>query len=422
MVNSAYLRAWLKRRARARRAGRMMAMFSAVTLLAAIGVGVWPFLQRDGSDRRLAAAAERATVAAQSFPAGSRNAMVERAVEYNRLLLKGGQSVFGGSVDPVSGESDDDFDGEKDPEYHELLKTDALGTMARIRVPKVNIDLPVYHGAGQNTLDMGAGHLYGSSLPVGGKGSHTVITAHTNSAEGMFFTRLDEIGKGDMFYIDVLGHTLAYRVRRIELVDPTGRTSDYATLAARKGVDEATLLTCSGSGNTKRLLVTGVRVPYSPSGEQRSAGHPEAAAYALPVAALTAMPGLAVAGVGELTASTNQMLAQKFARWDRVLAHPGCETMHVVWVTAGRDSNSDSVLMPALEQLAADRPRMHVAPYAQWRAHMTAMDGWAPQAGDPAPFESDWMHADMGRVAAMVGLPGGERWRIPARLDPPPLF
>lgn len=124
----------------------------------------------------------------------------------------------------------------------------------------------------------------------------------------------------------------------------------------------------------------------------------------------------------ELTASTNQMLAQKFARWDRVLAHPGCETMHVVWVTAGRDSNSDSVLMPALEQLAADRPRMHVAPYTQWRAHMSAMDGWAPQAGDPAPFESDWMHADMGRVAAMVGLPGGEKWRIPARLDPPLLF
>ena len=299
MGDSAYVRAWLKRRARARRVSRMLAMLSAVVLLAAIGVGVWPFLQRDGSDRRLAAAAERATVAAQSFPAGSRNAMVERAVEYNRLLLEGGQSVFGGSVDPVSGESDDDFDGEKDPEYHELLKTDALGTMARIRVPKVNIDLPVYHGAGQNTLDMGAGHLYGSSLPVGGKGSHTVITAHTNSADGMFFTRLDEMGKGDMFYIDVLGHTLAYRVNRIELVDPTGRTADYATLAARKGVDEATLLTCSGSGNTKRLLVTGVRVPYSPSGEQRSAGHPEAAAYALPIAALAAVPGLAVVGVGE---------------------------------------------------------------------------------------------------------------------------
>lgn len=299
MGDSAYVRAWLKRRARARRASWMLAMLSAIILLTAIGVGVWPFLQRDGSDRRLAAAAERATVAAQSFPSGSRNAMVERAVEYNRLLLEGGQSVFGGSVDPVSGESDDDFDGEKDSEYHELLKTDALGTMARIRVPKVNIDLPVYHGAGQNTLDMGAGHLYGSSLPVGGKGSHTVITAHTNSADGMFFTRLDEIGKGDMFYIDVLGHTLAYRVKRIELVDPTGKTSDYATLAARKGVDEATLLTCSGSGNTKRLLVTGVRVPYSPSSEQKSAGHPEAAAYALPVAALTAMPGLAVVGVGE---------------------------------------------------------------------------------------------------------------------------
>lgn len=296
MGDSAYVRAWLKRRARARRVSRMLAMLSAAVLLAAIGVGVWPFLQRDGSDRRLAAAAERATVAAQSFPASSRDMMVERAVEYNRLLLEGGQSVFGGSVDPVSGESDDDFDGEKDAEYHELLKTDALGTMARIRVPKVNIDLPVYHGAGQNTLDMGAGHLYGSSLPVGGKGSHTVITAHTNSADGMFFTRLDEIGKGDMFYIDVMGHTLAYRVNRIELVDPTGRTSDYATLAARKGVDEATLLTCSGSGNTKRLLVTGVRTSYRPSGEQRSAGHPEAAAYALPVAALAAMPGLAVAG------------------------------------------------------------------------------------------------------------------------------
>ena len=206
--------------------------------------------------------------------------------------------MLGAQVDPFSNGERLSSQSAQDQRYGRLLN-EGHGIMGRVSIPKISVDLPIYHGTGDKQLSLGSGHLYGTSLPVGGKGSHTVITAHTNSADGMFFTRLDEIGKGDMFYIDVLGHTLAYRVKRIELVDPTGKTSDYAMLAARKDVDEATLLTSSGSGNTKRLLVTGVRVPYSPSSEQKSAGHPEAAAYALPVAALAAMPGLAVAGVGE---------------------------------------------------------------------------------------------------------------------------
>lgn len=117
-------------------------------------------------------------------------------------------------------------------------------------------------------LETGAGHLHGTSLPVGGDGTHTVITAHSNMSTASFFTRLDELKEGDPFYLETAGKTLAYRVSDIRVVNPRGRASDYDFLRARKGMDEATLLTCTGSGNTKRLLVTGVRnrmpdqIPY----------------------------------------------------------------------------------------------------------------------------------------------------------------
>ena len=127
--------------------------------------------------------------------------------------------------------------------------------MGELLVPKISVDLPIMHGASQDVLEHAAGHLAGTSLPVGGKNTRAVITGHSNLKGATLFTRLGELDEGDPFYIKVMGNTLAYRVNDIRIVSPT----DTKVLKIRKGRDEVTLLTCTGQGNTLRLLVTGER-------------------------------------------------------------------------------------------------------------------------------------------------------------------
>ena len=133
--------------------------------------------------------------------------------------------------------------------------------MATIKYPRLGINLPIRHGTSQNVLAAGAGHLYGSSLPVGGKNTHTVISAHTGLADQLMFDKLRGFGseakKGDVFYLITAGHMLAYKVTDISVVDP----SDFSKLKIVAGKDLSTLLTCTPYGiNTHRLLVSGHRV------------------------------------------------------------------------------------------------------------------------------------------------------------------
>ena len=127
--------------------------------------------------------------------------------------------------------------------------------MGSIRIPKISVDLPIYHGTSERTLASGAGHLYGSSLPVGGKNTHAVITGHRGLLEASMFTRLDEMRVGDYFYIDVMGHTLGYMVDRIAEIDP----NDTSQLKITSGEDRVTLMTCTCTVNTHRLLVSALR-------------------------------------------------------------------------------------------------------------------------------------------------------------------
>lgn len=151
------------------------------------------------------------------------------------------------------GKTKGDFEG--DDEYRRQLSVNGLDAMGELLIPKISVDLPIMHGAGQDVLAHAAGHLAGTSLPVGGKNTRAVITGHSNLKGATLFTRLGELEKGDPFYIKVMGNTLAYRVNDIRIVSPT----DTKALKIRKGRDEVTLLTCTGQGNTLRLLVTGER-------------------------------------------------------------------------------------------------------------------------------------------------------------------
>lgn len=163
--------------------------------------------------------------------------------------------------DPYGGDGQQDITNT--PGYKRYLKTleEPMGIIGIVKIPKIGVKLPIYHGTLQETLARGAGHLYGTDLPVGGKNRHTVITAHTGLANATMFDSLTDLKKGDYFYLDVQGETLRYKVFRINVVDP----HDISLLQREKGRDLATLLTCTPYGvNSHRLLVTGYRVLPDP--------------------------------------------------------------------------------------------------------------------------------------------------------------
>ena len=135
------------------------------------------------------------------------------------------------------------------------------GVMAYVDIPKIGVYLPVQHGTDAETLEKSVGHVVGTSLPVGGSSTHAVLSAHSGMASSKLFSDIDQLEKGDTFYIYVLGDTLAYEVDSINTVVPT----DTSLLQIEDDKDYVTLVTCTPFGvNTHRLLVRGHRVPYTP--------------------------------------------------------------------------------------------------------------------------------------------------------------
>lgn len=143
------------------------------------------------------------------------------------------------------------------PPYEDLLNLANNGIMGYIMIPAINIDLPIYHGTTGAAMEKGAGHMEGTSLPVGGIGTHAVISAHSGMASAKLFTDLDKLKLGDMFFITVCNQKLAYEVDNIAVVEPTN--IDLIRIDTQQ--DYVTLLTCTPYGvNTHRLLVRGHRV------------------------------------------------------------------------------------------------------------------------------------------------------------------
>lgn len=151
--------------------------------------------------------------------------------------------------------------------YNNLLNIDKSGMMCYLEIPCINVNLPVFHGTAASTLERGIGHLEGSSLPVGGKSTHAVLTGHTGLNNAKLFTDLTEVKEGDLFFLHTLGKDLAYRVIGTEVVLPE-ETQD---LLIRKGKDLVTLITCTPCGvNSHRLFVTGIRTKYTPEEKENA--------------------------------------------------------------------------------------------------------------------------------------------------------
>lgn len=144
-------------------------------------------------------------------------------------------------------------------EYLSCLNLTSDGMMGYVQIPKINVKIPIYHTTNEDVLQKAAGHLAGSSLPVGGEGSHAVISAHRGLPSAALFTDLDKLTEGDHFLLSILDDTLCYEVDQISVVDPT----DTKALVSEADQDLVTLLTCTPYGvNSHRLLVRGHRIPY----------------------------------------------------------------------------------------------------------------------------------------------------------------
>ena len=143
--------------------------------------------------------------------------------------------------------------------YQSILNVNGSGMMGYIRIPIIKVELPIYHGTSESVLQVGVGHFEGTSLPVGGESTHSVLTGHRGLPSKLLFTDMDKLKEGDVFYIKILGETFAYEIDQILTVLP--EETDALTIEA--GKDYVTLVTCTPYAvNTHRLLVRGHRIPY----------------------------------------------------------------------------------------------------------------------------------------------------------------
>lgn len=180
----------------------------------------------------------------------------ERANTFNSTLTR--NNLYG----DVFGEDGTDI---RATEYWKILNVAGDGVMGYLSIPKIDIKLAVYHGTADEVLQTGVGHLNGTKLPIGGESTHSVLAAHRGLPSARLFTDIDQLKKGDMFYIHVLNEILAYQVDDIlDMVDKDDRETLDKALQIEQGKDQVTLFTCTPYGvNSHRLLVRGTRVPYN---------------------------------------------------------------------------------------------------------------------------------------------------------------
>ena len=221
--------------------------------LAGLSLLLYPFIANEWNTyRQKQLISSYESVVADREAAGEIDYEAERqaAVAYNDALVP---SILPDSS-AVAAAAD-----EPDPEYMAALNIAGDGVMGSVEIPKIDISLPICHTTTEEVLEQAAGHLEGSSLPIGGESTHTVITAHRGLPSAALFTDLDRLEKGDHFLIHVLDETLCYEVDKILTVEP----DETDVLAVEEGEDLATLVTCTPYGvNTHRLMVRGHRVPY----------------------------------------------------------------------------------------------------------------------------------------------------------------
>lgn len=228
----------------------LVSAFAAFCLLAALGLILYPGISNYVNQKYITEVHAEYMQQMEESDDADLLTIKQQAETYNQMLVSG-VSVF------------QDYSAESllaaAQNYEELLDPLGTGTMGYVEIPKINVQLPILHGTDSQTLERGVGHLLGSSLPIGGDSTHTILSGHSGMASQKMFTDLALLEIGDVFYLQVLREALAYQVDDIQTVLP----HDTTHLQIVPGEDYCTLITCTPIGvNTHRLLVRGHRIPY----------------------------------------------------------------------------------------------------------------------------------------------------------------
>ena len=231
----------------------MRKFLSILFIIAGLALASYPWISNFINER--AADGEISVYSAEinNMDAAKKQEYLETARKYNAELLNSRIAL----VDPFDLSLQDIY---TDTPYMNILNYDSQGIMGFLEVPCIDVKLPIYHGTAASVLEKGVGHLEGSSFPVGGASTHSVLTGHTGLNKAKLFTDLTAVKEGDLFFINILDEKLAYRVDQISVVLP----EDTTKLQIIKGEDHVTLVTCTPYGiNDHRLLVRGTRTEYS---------------------------------------------------------------------------------------------------------------------------------------------------------------
>ena len=227
---------------------KIITVCAAVLFLTALGLTLYPLISNYVNQKYASEIQTAYQVLIQQTDESVLQEAKQRATAYNLAITPGTADAY--SEESLSSAAKN---------YDSQLDIAGSGIMGYVEIPKIQVNLPIYHGTDAEVLDRGVGHLLGSSLPVGGENTHTILSGHSGMASQKMFTDLEQLAQGDVFYLNVLNETLAYQVIQISTVLP------YETdlLEIVPGKDLCTLVTCTPYGvNTHRLLVRGSRIPY----------------------------------------------------------------------------------------------------------------------------------------------------------------
>ncbi len=226
---------------------RVITILLVVILLVGLSVLLYPTVANWWNTRSMSRAVASYDEKVEAMSEEDYEAYFEAARRYNEQVYELGSETVLVHPDRLSG-------------YDDILDITGTGIMGYVTIERIGIELPIYHGTEANVLVAGAGHMEGSSFPVGGENTHSVISAHRGLPSSMLFTDLDQMEVGDLFEITVLNETYTYEVDQIRTILPT----EYEDLYIEPGQDYCTLMTCTPYGiNTHRLLVRGVRTDKS---------------------------------------------------------------------------------------------------------------------------------------------------------------
>lgn len=239
---------------------RLKLGFASLMILSGIGVASYPVISNMVAQRHASTAIQNYDETVQSMDTEKLDAAKEAARRYNEQL--------GSALDrDAAGEAED-----TGTSYVDLI--DVGESLGYITIPKIDVNLPIYEGTSDDVLLKGVGHLEGSSYPLGGESTHSVLTGHRGLAEAVLFTDLDKLQEGDKFYLHIMDEVLAYQVDQVKVVLP--EETDDLTIV--QGQDYCTLVTCTPYAiNTHRMLVRGIRVPYN--GEEETGDTPQVVQY-----------------------------------------------------------------------------------------------------------------------------------------------